>query len=137
MSTKPSPGLEADETAQKRAQWEQFWFPVEAPEMVDVTNESHDTPTDHQYVVTLDDVSGDVMACTCPHHVHRSAFYKHMAAVETATDDGTLTAFPSEEDENTDETDEDDAEPAECDCDSLNGFPCWECVRTGRTELPN
>ncbi|GKZ15358.1 hypothetical protein [Haladaptatus sp. T7] len=39
------------------------------------------------------------MACTCPHHVHRNAFCKHMAAVETATDDGTLEAFPPEDDE--------------------------------------
>nr|WP_255666476.1 hypothetical protein [Haladaptatus sp. DYF46] len=37
------------------------------------------------------------MACTCPHHVHRSAFCKHMAAVQTATDDGTLEAFPSDD----------------------------------------
>ncbi|MFH5801894.1 hypothetical protein [Haladaptatus sp. CMAA 1911] len=33
------------------------------------------------------------MACTCPHHVHRNAYCKHMAAVETATDDVTLNAF--------------------------------------------
>ncbi len=137
MSTKSSAGLEADETAQKRAQWEQFSFDVEAPGMVEVTNESHDNPAEHQYVVTLDDVTGEAMACTCPHHVHRSAFCKHMAAVETATDDGTLTAFPSDDDENTDETDDDDTEPAECDCDGLSGFPCWPCVRMGRTELPN
>ncbi|MFH5802078.1 SWIM zinc finger family protein [Haladaptatus sp. CMAA 1911] len=39
----------------------------------------------------------DVIACTCPHHVHRNAYCKHMAAVETATDDGTLDAFPSED----------------------------------------
>jgi hypothetical protein len=56
-----------------------------------------------------------------------------MAAVENATDDGRLTAFPSEDDE----MDEDDAEPAECDCDSLNDFPCWPCVQAGRKELPN
>ncbi|ODR79865.1 hypothetical protein BG842_04975 [Haladaptatus sp. W1] len=36
------------------------------------------------------------MACTCPHHVHRTAYCKHMA-VENATDDGTLNAFPSED----------------------------------------
>ncbi|WP_227357318.1 SWIM zinc finger family protein [Haladaptatus salinisoli] len=140
MSTKSPSELEADETAQKRAQWEQFSFRVEAPGMVDVTNESHDTPADHQYVVTLDDVTGEAMACTCPHHVHRSAFCKHMTAVETATDDGTLDVFLSEddeEDEETDETDEDDAAPAECDCDGLNGFPCWPCVRARRKELPN
>ncbi|WP_227379997.1 SWIM zinc finger family protein [Haladaptatus halobius] len=101
--------------------------------MVDVTNESHDNPTDHQYVVTLDDVTSEAMACTCPHHVHRDAFCKHMAAVETARDDDTLTAFPSENDE----TDNDDAAPVECDCDGLGIFPCWPCVRAGRKELPN
>ncbi|MFH5802252.1 hypothetical protein [Haladaptatus sp. CMAA 1911] len=37
------------------------------------------------------------MACTCPHHFHRNAFCKHMAAVENATDDGTLDAFPSDD----------------------------------------
>ncbi|ODR79861.1 hypothetical protein BG842_04955 [Haladaptatus sp. W1] len=52
-----------------------------------------------------------------------------MAAVENATDDGTLDAFPFEDD--------DDAELDNCDCDGLGGFPCWPCVRTGRTELPN
>ncbi|WP_458208785.1 SWIM zinc finger family protein [Haladaptatus sp. NG-SE-30] len=68
------------------------------------------------------------MACTCPHHVHRNAFCKHMAAVENATDDGTFDAFPSEDD---------DAEPDDCDCDGLGDFPCWPCVRTGRKELSN
>nr|WP_227380988.1 SWIM zinc finger family protein [Haladaptatus halobius] len=91
MSTKSSAGLEADETAQKRAQWEQFSFDVEAPGMVEVTNESHDNPAEHQYVVTLD-------------------------------------AFPSKN--------EDGAEPEECDCDGLGGFPCWPCVRTRQKELP-
>ncbi|WP_458190202.1 SWIM zinc finger family protein [Haladaptatus sp. NG-WS-4] len=75
----------------------------------------------------------ELMACTCPHHVHRNAFCKHMAAVENATDDGTLSVFPSEDEE----TDEDNTESAEYDCDGLGGFPCWLCVRTGRKELPN
>ncbi|WP_227378367.1 SWIM zinc finger family protein [Haladaptatus halobius] len=69
-----------------------------------------------------------LMACTCPHHVHRNAFCKHMAAVVKASNDGTLEAFPSEDGE---------AEQEKCDCDGLNGFPCWPCVRTGRKELPN
>ncbi|WP_217694410.1 SWIM zinc finger family protein [Haladaptatus litoreus] len=91
--------------------------------------ESHDKPAAHQYTVTIDDVTEELMACTCPHHVHRNAYCKHMAAVEGATDDGTLTAFPSEDD--------DDTEPDDCDCDGLSDFPCWSCVRTGRKELPN
>ncbi|GAA5052392.1 hypothetical protein ACFFQF_24155 [Haladaptatus pallidirubidus] len=65
--------------------------------MVEVTNESHEKPTDHQYIVSTDDVTEKLMACTCPHHVHRNAYCKHMAAVETATDDGSLEAFPLEE----------------------------------------
>ncbi|GKZ16098.1 hypothetical protein HAL_39790 [Haladaptatus sp. T7] len=52
-----------------------------------------------------------------------------MAAVDNATDDGTLDAFPSEDDN--------DSEPENCDCDSLDDFPCWPCVRAGRKELLN
>ncbi|GAA0197410.1 hypothetical protein GCM10009000_008870 [Halobacterium noricense] len=125
MSTKSPSELEADETAQKRAQAEQFSFDVDAPGMVDVTTESHENPANHQYTVSIDDVTNELMACTCPHHV----FCKHMAAVENATNDGTLEAFPSEDDK--------DADPEDCDCDGLKGFPCWPCVRIGRKELPN
>jgi uncharacterized Zn finger protein len=84
-------------------------FNVDATGIVEVTNESHDNPAEHQYVISIDDVTKELMACTCPHHIHRNAFCKHMAAVETATDDGRLTAFPSEDDE----TDEDDVAPIE------------------------
>ncbi|WP_266080775.1 hypothetical protein [Haladaptatus caseinilyticus] len=66
--------------------------------LTEVINESHENPTEHHYVVSIDDVTDELMACTCPHHVHRNAVCKHMAAVENATDDGTLTAFPSEDD---------------------------------------
>ncbi|GAA0236721.1 SWIM zinc finger family protein [Haladaptatus pallidirubidus] len=74
-------------------------------------------------------MTDELMAYTCPHHVHHTAFCKHMAAVENATDDGTLDAFPS--------ADEDDTDPEDCDCDGLGGFPCWPCVREGRKELPS
>jgi hypothetical protein len=31
----------------------------------------------------------------------------------------------------------DDANTTQCDCDELpDDFPCWECVRTGRRDLP-
>ncbi len=36
---------------------------------------------------TLDDVTDELMACTCPHHVHRNAFCKHMAAVNDTIGD--------------------------------------------------
>ncbi|WP_227379993.1 SWIM zinc finger family protein [Haladaptatus halobius] len=133
MSTKQSAALEADETAYKRAQAEQFSFDIQAPGLVEITNQSHEHPAEYQYTVSIDDVTKELMACTCPHHVHRNAFCKHMAAVETARDDDTLTAFLSDDDE----TDDDDSEPEDCDCDGLGGFPCWPCVRTGRKALPN
>ncbi|WP_245800241.1 SWIM zinc finger family protein [Haladaptatus litoreus] len=96
MSSSKSPSeLEADETAQKRAQADQFAFDVDAPGLVEVTNESHENPAAHQYVVSIDDVTEELMACTCPHHVHRSAYCKHTAAVENATVDGSLNAFLS------------------------------------------
>ncbi|GAA0242465.1 SWIM zinc finger family protein [Haladaptatus pallidirubidus] len=86
-----------------------------------MTTESHENPAAHHYLVSIDNVTHELMACTCPHHVHRNAFCKHMAAVENATDDGTL-AFPSKDDN--------DAEPEDCDCDGLDGFSCWPCVHT-------
>ncbi|MFH5801772.1 hypothetical protein [Haladaptatus sp. CMAA 1911] len=57
-----------------------------------------------------------MMVCTCPHHVHRTAFCKHMTAIENAADD---------------------TKPDNCACDGLGDFPYWPCVRTGRKELPN
>ncbi|WP_254663485.1 hypothetical protein [Haladaptatus sp. W1] len=65
----------------------------DAPGLIDVTNENHENPADHQYTVPTDDVTHKLMACICPHHVHRNAVCKHMAAVEIATDDGTLVVF--------------------------------------------
>ncbi|WP_245800129.1 SWIM zinc finger family protein [Haladaptatus litoreus] len=32
-------------------------------------------------------MTDELIACTCPHHLHRGAFCKHMAAVENANDD--------------------------------------------------
>ncbi|MCO8256581.1 SWIM zinc finger family protein [Haladaptatus sp. AB618] len=77
--------------------------------LIDVIIGGNEHPADNHYRTSIDDVTHELMACTCPHHVHRTA-------VENATDDGTLEAFSSE--------DKDDADPAECDCDDLNGFPC-------------
>ncbi|WP_232423925.1 lamin tail domain-containing protein [Haladaptatus paucihalophilus] len=107
----------AAKTAQNRAQAEQCAYDVDALGLIDITNESYENPTAHQYTVSTDDVTDELMACTCPHHVHRNAFCKHIAAVETATDDGTHEAFPSEDDN--------ESEPDNCDCAGLGDFPCW------------
>ncbi|WP_227380236.1 SWIM zinc finger family protein [Haladaptatus halobius] len=101
-SSKP-PIPQNDETAQKRAQWEQFAFDVEAPGLIEVTNESHDTPADHQYTVSIDDVTEDLMACTCPHHVHRHDFCKHIVGVAVAIVDGSLDTILADEDDKTDD----------------------------------
>lgn len=77
---------------------------------------NHENPAEHQYVVSLDDVTNELIACTCPHHVHYNTFCKHVAAVETATENGTLNAFPLEDNE-------DDVEPDDCDCNEFCGFP--------------
>ncbi len=63
--------------------------------MVDVTNQSHENPAEHQYVVSIDDVTEQLMACTCPYHVHHDAFCKQMAEVENATDAGVHTLSSS------------------------------------------
>jgi hypothetical protein len=66
MGTDLTPALEAAETAQNRAQAEQFSFDVESPGLVEVTNESHETRADHQYTDSIDDVINELMGCTCP-----------------------------------------------------------------------
>lgn len=51
------------ETAQNRAQAEQFSFDVDTPRLVEVSNESYDNHTDHQYTVSIDDVTEELMMC--------------------------------------------------------------------------
>jgi hypothetical protein len=67
MSTKTPSELEADETAQNRAQAEQFAFDVDAPGFVEITNESYANPADHQSVISIDGVSPELMIYTCLH----------------------------------------------------------------------
>ncbi|WP_227378829.1 hypothetical protein [Haladaptatus halobius] len=47
ISTKPSAARDADETAQKRAQWGAVRLRRDAPRMVKVTNKSYENPADH------------------------------------------------------------------------------------------
>jgi hypothetical protein len=44
MSTKQSAARDATETAQKRAQADQFAFDVNAPGLIEVTTETHEPP---------------------------------------------------------------------------------------------
>ncbi|MFH5801785.1 SWIM zinc finger family protein [Haladaptatus sp. CMAA 1911] len=88
-----SAALEADETAQNRAQADQFAFNVDAPGFVEVTNESYDKPADHQYTVSINGVTEELIACTCSHYVHCDAFCKHRAAIENASSAWSIVFF--------------------------------------------
>ena len=59
----------------------------------------------------------ELIACTCPHCIHRTVSCKHMVAVENATDDGTLTVFSSENKENILRSDE-------CNCNGRSDSLC-------------
>jgi hypothetical protein len=50
---------------------------------------------------------------------------------QAITDSGVVTGGERQEDQS------DTVDTTQCDCDGLsNNFPCWECVRTGRRDLP-
>ncbi|MFC6727068.1 SWIM zinc finger family protein [Natronoarchaeum mannanilyticum] len=122
----------------KRAQYEAFEFVI-VPDGVRVRNCSHEKPAEHEYTVTVRD--GRPTCCECPADQRFDGACKHRVAVairrpivEAATtsqvraDGGTV----QKDGESPADTDQ----PDDCECASLpNGFPCWECVRTGRRSL--
>ncbi|MDS0301364.1 SWIM zinc finger domain-containing protein [Halogeometricum sp. S1BR25-6] len=120
----------------KRAQYEAFAFSVLDGD-IRVRNESHENPATHEYLVTV--VNGIPATCECPADAAYEGPCKHRVAiairprilelvtkVQVVADGGTRAT--------------DHYEPAEsdqCECDKLDdGFPCWDCVRTGRKTLP-
>jgi hypothetical protein len=70
----------------------------QSPGQVEVTNESHENPADHQYTVSIDGVTHERMACTCPHHIHCTAYCKHMAAVAERNGSHEIAAFNTNSD---------------------------------------
>ncbi|MFC7044801.1 SWIM zinc finger family protein [Halobacteriaceae archaeon GCM10025711] len=127
--------LEFTSRTAKRAQYEAFEFSI-APGGVVVQNGSYERPSEHEYLVFVED--GVPVACECPADENYSGACKHRVAVairkpvltaatnqDVVADGGTVAGEPDK-----DEVDD-------CDCGELLGeFPCWECVRTGRRELP-
>lgn len=122
----------------KRAQYEAFEFAI-VPDGVRVRNCSHEQPAEHEYTVTVRD--GRPAGCECPADQRFDGACKHRVAVairqpivEAATtsqvraDGGTV--------QNDEEPTADADCPEDCECAALpNGFPCWDCVRTGRRSL--
>jgi hypothetical protein len=124
----------------KRAQYEAFAFSLYDGDVL-VRNESHLNPADHEYRVTV--VDGIPKTCECPADKRFEGPCKHRTAIairppilDVATQmqlvaDGGVTT------EKTPIDPEDDTEVQKCDCQYLNDdFPCWDCVKTGRRELP-
>ena len=124
----------------KRAQYEAFAFSLYDGDVL-VRNESHLQPGDHEYRVTI--VDGIPESCECPADKrfdgpckHRTAIAIQPTILDVATQmqlvaDGGVTIKKAPLGP------EEDTSIQECDCQYLtDDFPCWECVKTGRRELP-
>ena len=134
--------LEPTNRVLKRAQYEAFEFSLLDGDVC-VRNESHQNPANHEYRVTV--VDGVPAACECPADAVYDGPCKHRVAVairprildiaikmRTVADGGVVADKKRLADQSG------DADTAQCDCEGLaDNFPCWECVRTGRRNLPN
>ncbi|QLH79827.1 SWIM zinc finger family protein [Halosimplex rubrum] len=135
----------------KRAQYEAFEFSL-VDDGVLVRNESHADPSDHEYLVTVAD--GLPTACTCPADDHYEGACKHRVAVairrpllaaataaadaqSVAADGGRVPSSVADTPDSPSAQDEPAAPTDETCADCIGEFPCWECVRTGRKELPD
>jgi hypothetical protein len=142
MSQLPLEKLDPPKRILKRAQYEALEFSLLDGDVL-VRNESHLDPADHEYLVTV--VDGAPIACECPADATYDEPCKHRVAVairprilEIATKakllaDGGPTVTEERQPDSGGES-----ETEQCDCEKLReGFPCWECVRTGRREMPD
>ena len=124
----------------KRAQYEAFAFAL-VDGNVQVRNESHPGSHNHEFRVTIQDAVP--VACKCPadeaydgpckHRVSvaiRPRILEVVATVQLVADGGRNV------DDHPPSAGPADDPPEGCDCDDLGAFPCWECVRTGRRDLP-
>ena len=146
----PLERLEFPTRVAKRAQYEAFEFTLTDGD-VRVRNGSHADPSDHEYLVTIED--GLPATCECPADDAYEGACKHRVAVAirrplldavtaseraVAADGGQVgPAEPVAEDTPSTECGGSDPDPNVVECeDCLDDFPCWECVRTGRKSLP-
>lgn len=143
MSSNPLEQLEVTTRTIKRAQYEAFEFSLTAAG-IRVRNTSHANPDEHEYLVEVDDKIPT--SCTCPADETYAGACKHRIAVairrpvleattqkRVAPDGGSVQLKLSDQTD----TESDETEPANCDCSALpDEFPCWDCYRNGRRELP-
>lgn len=80
MSVSPHPldRLELTDRTLQRAQYEAFEFDL-VEQGVLVRNASHEDPSDHEYLVTIDDGLPD--SCECPADEHHPGACKHRVAI--------------------------------------------------------
>jgi len=124
----------------KRAQFEAFAFEV-TDAGVRVTNHSHETPSEHQYLVEVAD--GASVACSCPADERFDPACKHRLAVAirepvmmaaarkttTAADGESATMCDTAADTNS------PVSQPDCDCDEWGGeLPCFDCYCAAREE---
>jgi len=148
MTSHPLDELSVSNRVLKRAQYEAFEFELLDSD-VRVRNASHAVPTDHEYVVTIEDELP--VECTCPADANYENACKHRVAValrrpiiDFANDVQLLAdggARPQRDESGRADTqlaDQDDPDESDdCECALLpDEFPCWECVRTGRRPMP-
>lgn len=146
--------LDVSSRVSKRAQYEAFEFEIRSGGVL-VRNTSYAKPSKHEYVVTLRD--GVPATCECPADARFDGACKHRVAVAirrpvldaargqpVAADGGTVGDGIGHGDARADADDPPpeaaaDGESEACaECAALpHDFPCWECVRTGRRDIPD
>lgn len=141
----------------KRVTWESWEFTIVGPYQVRVTNASYGSlKDDHTYVVGVEDREGLAVPAECECKADRyqeDADCKHKVALATVGGPTVLNAATEYETPATTDTPSvetvadklraDGGLPADsgsveddCDCASLSGFPCWDCYRDGKADLP-
>ncbi|ELZ27046.1 zinc finger SWIM domain protein [Halogeometricum pallidum JCM 14848] len=137
--THPLNQLEFSKRVGKRAQYEAFEFTL-LRNAIRVTNASYADPENHTYEVDIED--GLPARCTCPADERFEGACKHRVAIAirrpllqamTLHRDEPVVADGGQQHGTLGSKTEADESCLEC----LDDFPCWECVKTGRRELPD
>lgn len=142
-STHPLNRLEFSKRVGKRAQYEAFEFTL-LRNAIRVTNASYADPENHTYEVDIED--GLPISCTCPADERFEGACKHRVAIavrrpllqamtlqRTMHGDDPVVADGGQQPRTPRSESEADEPCPEC----LDEFPCWECVKTGRRDLPD
>lgn len=130
-------GVDASPRVLKRAQYEALEFSLLDGHIL-VRNESHANPSEHEYQITIQD--GRPVECSCPADANYEGACKHRTAV--ALRRSILVAAQSmrvrtDGGRRPESSFEREGSGEDCACKRLReGFPCWECVRTGKRSLP-